>query len=57
MKRPILSYIVGAAGVIGGIYFSAKVGLWGYGKYKFKLEKEILYQDGYAFGGGFYLRL
>lgn len=54
--EPIMTYIVGAGGLVAGLDFTDRLGLWAYGKYKFKLEKEIMYQDGYAWGGGLFLR-
>ena len=51
----IVTYIITATGVICAYDIKEKVGIWTYGKYKSKAG-DNLYEDGYAFGGGIYLR-
>lgn len=51
------SYVTGATGAVAAYDFSVKTGLWAYGKYKFSFKENDLYEDGVAFGAGFYFRL
>lgn len=55
-SKPVLAYVVGAGGLIGAYDFTDNTGVWAYGKYKFKLENDILYPEGYVFGGGLFFR-
>lgn len=47
-----LNYLTGAAGVIGGLWFNPKIGVWGYVKYKFELDEAATYQNGCQGGAG-----
>ena len=55
-QQPIISYIVGASGLVAGYNLSDKIGLWGYGKYKFKFVDETLFPEGYVFGAGVFVK-
>ena len=54
----IITYLSGAAGLMGGVSFTEKFGIWAYGKYKFdfKEEDQSMYIDGYAVGGGLFIK-
>jgi len=53
--EPIITYVVGAAGAVLAYDFNDVVGCWGYFKYKFSLENDNQYIDGYATGIGLHL--
>lgn len=55
-QDPIVAYLVGSAGAIAGLDFSKRLGGYAVGKYKFKLENDILFQDGSIFSLGLYYR-
>lgn len=56
-----VTYVVGASGLLATYEFGlssdafTNVGTWVYCKYKYNLEKNNAYQDGWAIGGGIYV--
>ena len=52
---PIVTYVVGATGVIAAYDLNDVVGFWGYFKYKFSVEADNAYMDGTSFGAGLHL--
>lgn len=56
-EMPMLAYIVGSSGLVFCKDFSDTFGLWGYGKYKFKFVDETMYQEGYVFGVGLFIKI
>lgn len=55
--RSPLNYLTGAAGAVGGIWFSPEVGVWAYIKHKFEFENAVTYQNGFQGGVGLSLVL
>ena len=51
-----LAYLSGAGGGLVCYDLWADGGLWGYGKFKYTFEADNLYRDGWATGGGLYIR-
>jgi len=52
-----INYIVGSGGVIGAYSFTDKFGAWAFYKYKFALDNNDFYQNGYIFGAGVFMGL
>ena len=50
-------YMNTAAGAIGTFDVAPTVGLFGFGKYKFKMVDNTQYQNGWMAGAGVYVRL
>ncbi len=51
-SRSPLNYLTGAAGFVGGIWFTPKIGAWGYAKYKVELRDAVTYENGVQGGLG-----
>jgi len=51
-----LAYLSGAGGGLLGVDVWDTYGLWAYGKFKYTFEADNLYRDGWAVGGGLYVR-
>ena len=55
-SAPNVYYLTGSSGLIAGVDFTDKVGVWAYGKYKFDFDGENYFQNGYAYGAGLFVR-
>lgn len=55
-EAPMIYYLTGSGGLIGGVDFTDKLGIWGYGKYKFDFDEDNYFQNGYAYGAGLFVR-
>ena len=54
--NPLVYYLTGASGLIAGANVG-KIGLWGYGKYKFDFDGDNYFQNGYTYGAGIYIKI